>query len=422
MPLETIRFCGICDKPISTESAYTRHTSYCRRRQGRPKKRNRSCKACHAAKTRCSFQSPCSRCQLKGLDCAYEKVRPRTVSGQDDRKHMASEPSVPVGRSAHPEPLSSRPLARFRDTPKTSASPSARRSYPASFTDASLDRPASAPRLATELSADASVQSSASLLLETIRGLPLMMCRRETFPDFVHKHWDTGTPQLPENLIQCVEIARLYADAEHDKSRFLTAMEDENKRLLRRLPEYDAKEDVLAGIQAQLVYIVMYALDNGTADTVLDIRLQMLMTLEYYCIACHKMDNFAPYDISQMDDPKETWEEWIYAETRRRCAITFFLFSRIVDVKFGATCYSVLKYRSLPLPSPGHIWQARTREEWRAAREIHREESENPLKTFGDLVDARKEPPETESGRQLSEWHSRCDRFGLLLTVATSMV
>ena len=44
------------------------------------------------------------------------------------------------------------------------------------------------------------------------------------------------------------------------------------------------------------------------------------------------------------------------------------------------------------------------------------------LRTFGDLVEARRQPPDSELGRQLGDWYGDCDQLGLLLSLATTMV
>lgn len=97
--------------------------------------------------------------------------------------------------------------------------------------------------------------------------------------------------------------------------------------------------------------------------------------------------------------------------------------SRVVDIKFGITCPVIRGYRTLPLPAPGPLWNARTRVEWEAMRTSYRRDAgRHRLRTFGDLIEARLQPPDSESGRQLSDWHASCDQLGLLLTLATTMV
>lgn len=47
-----------------------RHFRYCGRST---RNRPRSCRACNAAKTKCSFEAPCSRCTKKGIGCVYNE-------------------------------------------------------------------------------------------------------------------------------------------------------------------------------------------------------------------------------------------------------------------------------------------------------------------------------------------------------------
>ncbi|KIW48328.1 hypothetical protein, variant [Exophiala oligosperma] len=73
-----IQFCHICEKPFTTENAYTRHTTYCRKAQGRHKRRSQACAACRSAKAKCSFEEQCQRCKKHGLSCIYgsKKIAP----------------------------------------------------------------------------------------------------------------------------------------------------------------------------------------------------------------------------------------------------------------------------------------------------------------------------------------------------------
>lgn len=86
-PSPAIRFCSLCAKPftngknpfrispstwydVDAELSRDRHTRYCR---SRTCKRPRSCRACNAAKTKCSFEAPCARCTKKGIGCVYQE-------------------------------------------------------------------------------------------------------------------------------------------------------------------------------------------------------------------------------------------------------------------------------------------------------------------------------------------------------------
>ncbi|KAI1660607.1 hypothetical protein F4813DRAFT_298788 [Daldinia decipiens] len=85
-------------------------------------------------------------------------------------------------------------------------------------------------------------------------------------------------------------------------------------------------------------------------------------------------------------------------------------------------CPSISNYRALPLPSPDSLWSARTRAQWENARTIHIERNKSSLRTFGDLIDARLSPHNSDRGQELNRWYANCDKLGLLLTLATAMV
>jgi hypothetical protein len=76
------------DNFYHVESSYKRHVAYCLRAQNRPRVRQRSCRGCSSAKSKCDFKSPCGRCLSKGLVCLYE--------GSAVPKQLSSNPVVPA--------------------------------------------------------------------------------------------------------------------------------------------------------------------------------------------------------------------------------------------------------------------------------------------------------------------------------------
>ena len=110
-----------------------------------------------------------------------------------------------------------------------------------------------------------------------------------------------------------------------------------------------------------------------------------------------------------------------------RTTFAWFLLSRVADLKFGVLCPVVRGYRTMPLPAPAALWHARDRVEWAAVRDVYRRRRggaghRRSLRTFEDLVEARRQPRDSPLGRQLAEWYADCDQLGLLLSLATTMV
>ncbi|KAI0110565.1 hypothetical protein F4776DRAFT_657148 [Hypoxylon sp. NC0597] len=404
MPSNIIQFCNLCSKPIATESAYKRHISYCRRTQGRIRKRRRSCNECHAAKAKCSFEPECSRCKSKGLRCVYERpsISIHTFNGgsRNSTASISADGSDRTEELCDPSTCNS-PLTNFGAS-------------------TSLHLPATSPRSIVALRADPVARHSARFILESLRGLPFTMVSRETFSWFNHGHWYRS--ELPLNLVKCTELASLYVDRKSSgRHSFWSIINQENKRLLHALPN-SSFDDLLSGMQAQIVYMIMLALDSNRMDEIPEVTLSLLMTFDLYGNRCYEHDKNIWFPPDKLDDPSQTWEDWVSAETRRRCTITWFILSRVMDLKFGVLCPSVSNCRTLPLPCPGSLWNARTREGWEAARKVHCQTRTSSLRTFRDLIEARSCPPDSERGRELNRWHANCDKLGLLLTLATTMI
>lgn len=141
----------------------------------------------------------------------------------------------------------------------------------------SLDLPASSPRLITELRSDPVAAHSAKFVLEAMRGLPRTMVGRESFSWFNHGFW--YQPELPQNLAKCTDFAVTYVKRQSKDDSFWSIISQENKRLLGDLP-HNSLSDLISGMQAQIIYMIMFALDHSSMDEIPEIRLNMLMTFE----------------------------------------------------------------------------------------------------------------------------------------------
>jgi hypothetical protein len=79
--------------------------------------------------------------------------------------------------------------------------------------------PSTPPVLATLRVEDPLSRNSAQLIFETLRAVPLQMARRETFPCFIHPHWEPM--RLPEPIAICMRIAQLFSTRTPDITPFL---------------------------------------------------------------------------------------------------------------------------------------------------------------------------------------------------------
>jgi hypothetical protein len=149
-----------------------------------------------------------------------------------------------------------------------------------------------------------------------------MMSRRETLPVFIHGHW--SDPELPEIFANCQSLSQLFIDrhlSPRGREIFYLALSKETARLTRQLPTASKMERVNS-LQGLVFYTLFAVFDQDTTRTnyMPEIQVQKCDVDRVTCAArlCFEADAYAPFDIDKIGDPNETWEEFIYSESRRR--------------------------------------------------------------------------------------------------------
>lgn len=69
---------------------------------------------------------------------------------------------------------------------------------------------------------------AARLVYQMVISFPQMMLRRQTFPPFIHPHWQDQ--YLPEALATCMSIAQLFASRTPETQSFLWRTIDAEER------------------------------------------------------------------------------------------------------------------------------------------------------------------------------------------------
>lgn len=286
-----LRLCPLCDKACTrglssiisprrtsgvlthlAELSYTRHVKYCRNAQATRKGRPKSCAACSASKTKCSFAKPrCSRCDSKGLQCIYEQSKSRVTVATTRSEFLQSprtlqfdqpldaawttnwspaeaESDLALDLNANALDFSQQQTVPFSDftrndticgqtvSPLTSASTSIEwlsQPSPSDLQTASASNIIFPPDSATLVHlrhGNPASKHAASLLSNIIFAFPQMMLRRQTFPPFIHGYWHA---QLPEKLVACMSIAQLFAARTPETRPFLWRMIDAEEQRFR---------------------------------------------------------------------------------------------------------------------------------------------------------------------------------------------
>jgi hypothetical protein len=210
--------------PIETSRA--RHVRYCARST---RSRPRSCRSCNAAKTKCSFGAPCSRCTKRGIDCAYDESLAVINSELSTSSTLSPDEVLPFENIA---PTQSQWL------PEVAVAPWSKQDQQMLPWSAWIHRGVSLSVVTDNpvVSANSNLlsilrkdrphaQHNADLVIQALRSFPTMMLRKETFPWFIHIHthllFKSKGSGLPEALSNCMSIAQLFASRTPETKNFL---------------------------------------------------------------------------------------------------------------------------------------------------------------------------------------------------------
>ncbi|KAJ5246265.1 hypothetical protein N7468_001248 [Penicillium chermesinum] len=441
--------CSLCSKPFNQQSSRNRHLEYCRQAQERPRVRTPSCRACSAAKTKCTSSHPsCTRCLRRGIECVYEQRPGRRQlpkqGGADERVSIESviiniddssteslaanldqlaDDLIWDGQSSSTDflmrdPILAVPKSTKAVTPTMTPAPVVD-TTPDFFglqgwdTDPSeLLAALTAPKVSpladagflTRLPIDDPIaQRHAAYLIQILRPFPQMMARKASFPPFIHQNWHHGDgpkaqKTLPEPIGNCMRIAQMFASRTPDTRDFVwSAIRTEQRRLMVQLMEFTQSEsfgpeDLLASIQCYIIYIIMRVIDDAAYHSEHD--LDMLLT-------------FAA----------------ILTKVNIRVACIWFLIGQVVVTKTGIPCDTSEEYHCLPLQGGRSLWESRTNQGWEAEYSATQTTIRGrQLTYFGDLMEAQKANSDPSMIQKMDSWNAEADTLGFMLTLATAMV
>ncbi|RGP73082.1 ATP-dependent dna helicase pif1 [Fusarium longipes] len=207
-----------------------------------------------------------------------------------------------------------------------------------------------------------SLQHASRIIMQMLYAYPQMMLRRQTFPPFIHPHWHQK--QVPETLSNCMGIAQIFASRTPESEPFLWKMIDsEQGRFRQKLTSFTGGEVHLC-LQVMIIYMIMVM-----SESVTDNRERVTRSLETVeLIGSRFLDLMGSYSSTEMTEPSATWEEWIFAESRRRMSCLWLMISCVITIENGRTCSSCGALENLALPSSKMLWEARTLEEWQTEK------------------------------------------------------
>ncbi|KAF2099056.1 hypothetical protein NA57DRAFT_76292 [Rhizodiscina lignyota] len=262
---------------------------------------------------------------------------------------------------------------------------------------------------------------SAGIATAMLRGYPEMMRSCDTVPPFFHPHCYevNGERKVPAPLVNIMSIAQMFHRREENKGFIWQNVDRERKRLVGECDWLDA-DSLLAALQALCVACLMRFVDGETE--IEDFDFQLLTCVNK--IATRLVDvtgNLVAKD--DLEGRRMTWNEWIFAECKRRTLLVFRVLQKIVHLDILLPCPTLPEYAAAPLPASKQLWRASTAEDWERARDydsrdlwVHGMLKDGSLAALKDGVDS--------THRRIVDWdrwYAGVDELGVLAVLSANI-
>ena len=181
-------------------------------------------------------------------------------------------------------------------------------------------------------------------------------------------------------------------------------------------------ENLIAAIQAQLIYVLMRMVAQATTPA--NLNYSVMYVFKKLCERFIQTIE-EPFCYEPGAGVPRRWEDWVVGESWRRMKCVFFLVGRVVNVDMGAGVKCMARYADvncISLPCGRALWEAHSRGEWEEglmSGGVHR-----GLATIGALLDAHRGDigPGGAGSEALDRWNVEVDGLGSLLNASLGMV
>ena len=170
-------------------------------------------------------------------------------------------------------------------------------------------------------------------------------------------HQQLYEKRLPKQIRDAQVVTRSYSGMQQsNRIPVLLALEPRFDELTKKLSKSNSFEDLLASVQALILYLSICFFDS-------DPRLQRLGEPHYHTLGRYtrKLWDAAPRSIPGSMSP---WQAWIIAESVRRSILVSYLVRRVYCATRIGNHVHTLFVESLPFDSRTSLWEAQSADAW----------------------------------------------------------
>ncbi|RAQ51718.1 hypothetical protein AFGD_006027 [Aspergillus flavus] len=274
----------------------------------------------------------------------------------------------------------------------------------------------------------------AKLILHNLISYPQMMLHHNTLPPFIHPSVvssDLDNPNL-EPLTNCIALVHMIGSGiQASRKLFWKNVRMECERLCEEYQTLN-KWELLAAMQALSIYIIIRLDEGETEYNNFDVLLLKAITAISKQLSCS--DITKNEFVLHSNDLENSWNDWIFEESRRRLCVIYRVVNMLVYFEPAAMCGLRTDLVIAPLPARKQLWEAGDELLWKA--ESQREsgfQTVYGLAASGDLVQLGKDQlhstnevllHKTVTARGSANWEEWCsgmDGLGGLVMLAASL-
>ncbi|OAT05839.1 regulatory subunit for Cdc7p protein kinase [Blastomyces gilchristii SLH14081] len=432
---------------LGKESSLVRHTKKCV--DGRPPVvRQKACRECSAAKTRCDLKRPtCSRCTLRNTICMYPTypagpeigVESHGFPQKDSQKstsplqgHVRFGPD-PLCGGFNPEVELPTPESETLDfhsilPPDLGVLENELSAVFDGYTDVdSLNYNYALVRNIPDSSSGEGVQIAPStpppayalgLTRHTMQTLfriaqtwPRMMAKGTQLPPIIHpKQVSDGI--IPEPLTNCFALVKMWHGQPHGGASIVQqTVRREMQTIANSFQTLDETE-LVAALQALTIYTLMLLFPSNDQQTIPLLEDKLVRQLR--SIIQHVVSTGVVLQ-EEIERTRPFWECWIAVTCKRRAALSLYTIYWGYSVYHCIPAFDCSELHHMPAPAPKYLWQATTNEQWESLYNRWLAHWDGPYYRHGEIF-------EINTGIRMDPraelWFEEVDEFGMIFAAA----
>ncbi|KLJ05494.1 hypothetical protein EMPG_11028 [Blastomyces silverae] len=439
--------CVKCKFRFTQRSSLVRHTKKCV--DGRPPVvRQKACRECSAAKTRCDLRRPtCSRCTLRNTICRYPTypagpgigVESHGFPQKDNQKptsplhgHVRFE-ADPLRGGFNPEVEFPTPESETLDfhsilPPDLGVLENELSAVFDGYTDVdslnynyalirNMPDPSSGegvqitPSTPTPACALGLTRHTMQTLFRIAQTWPRMMAKDTQLPPIIHPK-QVSDGNIPEPLANCFALVKMWHGQPNGGASIVQQTVRREMQAISNSFQTLDETELVAALQALTIYTLMLLFPSNDQQPIPLLEDKLVRQLR--SIIQHVVSTGVVLQ-EEIERTRPFWECWIAVTCKRRAALSLYTIYWGYSVYHCIPAFDCSELHHMPAPAPKYLWQATTNEQWESLYNRWLAHWDGPYYRHGEIFQIN---PGIRMDPRAELWFEEVDEFGMIFAAA----